>query len=956
MSTVTARPLPGIRFDVPAAPLREALPRMDIAFFVGFAARGPVDVPVAVESLADFEAVFGAEMVLLHQPDGEAVRALLHPSLGQFFAQGGRRAWVMRVTGPDAVSAHVPVQRMLQVHASADGRWRAEPAWMTASSAGAWADRLALSSWVNARALSARATELTQGAEAPLLKLVLKGAAVLDLRDGETLRIRLDADEWLHGCVSEIGRSHQAPDGSLQRAVSLGNLCTIKQVTGEPSLSRMVWQEADATGRERPSHAVPAQGAWQADGRLRWTARLPAHVSLGVGEVVQLRFRNGAAPAWVALDELHLTALSDDEGGVTVALLGQPWRVPNRPMLQTVKRWVDEGDVRVAHGLRACLLTQGLDSPDAGIASAAPPSLTGLGLGEAASSADLPSALSLASDQAHFTRLADAAERATPAAQGPRARRFPLAALPAPAGAFWLPLSTPENWNAPDAGQGLIARTLQRPRLDRDGLADFSWRLFADLQLAGLPTGALATSAQDLIALHAQARPLRGLHAAFGHRGTAIAEEPTLLLAPDATQPGWVRAMDVGPARIRHRAPRPAPVPADAAPPTFAPCGLRPLQAPTFLPDADPDPQGNHRVSWTSSPGDAGAGSAPMRYELQESMDADFSVHTTVACGPQTHWVCVGKPRGRWHYRVRACQGGRLSAWSGRLEVRVGQSEYALRTPDDADLLAVHRLMLRVAAARGDMLAVLSLPQRHDWATALMHVDRLRSPEPLAEVPGLNADEGLSLSHGCLQHPWVRTQRHGKALSCPPDGAVAGQLAASAWTRGAWQAVANRALLDVTGVTRDTPTAEQNLLLQTQLNPVLAQPHGIVIGGEDTLCTDDLAWRPVHVRRLMCLLRRAAIKRGAQYVFEPNGPALRRTVERAFESLLDTLHQRGAFAGRSAREAFEVVVDEELNTPGSVDAGRLCIELKFAPAQAMRFLVIRLVRHGEQLQALEGRG
>jgi phage tail sheath protein FI len=168
--------------------------------------------------------------------------------------------------------------------------------------------------------------------------------------------------------------------------------------------------------------------------------------------------------------------------------------------------------------------------------------------------------------------------------------------------------------------------------------------------------------------------------------------------------------------------------------------------------------------------------------------------------------------------------------------------------------------------------------------------------------------------------------------------------------------VANRALLDVTGVTRDTPTAEQNLLLQAQLNPVLAQAHGIVIGGEDTLCTDDLAWRPVHVRRLMCLLRRAAIKRGAQYVFEPNGPALRRTVERAFESLLDTLHQRGAFAGRSAREAFEVVVDEELNTPGSVDAGRLCIELKFAPAQAMRFLVIRLVRHGEQLQALEGRG
>jgi len=42
------RRLPGLQFTTVAAPLDEVLPRMDVAVFVGFAARGPVGVPVVV--------------------------------------------------------------------------------------------------------------------------------------------------------------------------------------------------------------------------------------------------------------------------------------------------------------------------------------------------------------------------------------------------------------------------------------------------------------------------------------------------------------------------------------------------------------------------------------------------------------------------------------------------------------------------------------------------------------------------------------------------------------------------------------------------------------------------------------------------------------------------------------------------------------------------------------------
>ena len=64
MRARAARRLPGFRFETLSPPLTEWLPRMDVACFVGFAASGPVDVPVAVESVAHFSALYGADAPL----------------------------------------------------------------------------------------------------------------------------------------------------------------------------------------------------------------------------------------------------------------------------------------------------------------------------------------------------------------------------------------------------------------------------------------------------------------------------------------------------------------------------------------------------------------------------------------------------------------------------------------------------------------------------------------------------------------------------------------------------------------------------------------------------------------------------------------------------------------------------------------------------------------------------
>ena len=100
------RTLPGFRFETKAPPLAESLPRMDVAVFVGFAASGPLQTPVALESEAQFEAIFGEDAPLAWDVErGEQIYAYLAPAVRSFFRNGGRRCWVIRVarrTGKDA--------------------------------------------------------------------------------------------------------------------------------------------------------------------------------------------------------------------------------------------------------------------------------------------------------------------------------------------------------------------------------------------------------------------------------------------------------------------------------------------------------------------------------------------------------------------------------------------------------------------------------------------------------------------------------------------------------------------------------------------------------------------------------------------------------------------------------------------------------------------------------------
>ncbi|MGB3441267.1 MAG: phage tail sheath subtilisin-like domain-containing protein [Actinophytocola sp.] len=111
---MTSAAFPGVSLTfVPRGSDAEPL-RTDVAAFLGRTRRGPVDTPVRVESWNDVVDAFGP-------PDGSAATPY---ALRGFFENGGRTAWVLRVSGPAATAS-----------AEWTDGWR-----VVATSPGAWAN------------------------------------------------------------------------------------------------------------------------------------------------------------------------------------------------------------------------------------------------------------------------------------------------------------------------------------------------------------------------------------------------------------------------------------------------------------------------------------------------------------------------------------------------------------------------------------------------------------------------------------------------------------------------------------------------------------------------------------------------------------------------------------------------------------------------------------------------
>jgi phage tail sheath protein FI len=176
----------------------------------------------------------------------------------------------------------------------------------------------------------------------------------------------------------------------------------------------------------------------------------------------------------------------------------------------------------------------------------------------------------------------------------------------------------------------------------------------------------------------------------------------------------------------------------------------------------------------------------------------------------------------------------------------------------------------------------------------------------------------------------------------PPDGAVCGVIAARELRRGPWVAPAGVPFLGVIGLAPSIGEPDWVQLFDAQVNLLHPRPGLFTQMCAHTLSPDRLLVQ-LSVRRLLIYLRKLALRRGMEYVFEPNNERFRRRVEAGLERTLDELAARGALA------AYQVVTGEGLNTPNDVDNGRFIVALKIAPASPIEFITVALLRTGEGL-------
>lgn len=873
--------LPGVYFLPPPPVGGVGLPPLDVAAFVGFAERGPLDTPVAITDLNTYRAVFGGDLAVAREPGGDAAYAALPRAVADFFGNGGRRCYVVRVAGKRARTTRFRVPAMVAFE-SGSAMPKLVP--VRASSAGRWSQQMRTGARLQAAPLPVSAFRLRGDRQLSWFT----GGAPAAIQTGDILRLTFnDERQWLFP-VTAIQRP---TDGRPARRVRL--------VAGQS------WQLAEAQTNS-PPHAVSKVR------RLTWSEpeQLQLNGTLSIDETEATFFLAGADANQInAGDVLHLELIDGSQFlfGVTIQSTS-PGGSPPSPQVVAkstgVLRLPAEpfplpASLRRVERLRFdLLLTQGKERrPTVSDLSFNAGSnryqyedrLHRTGLSE--SLVDVQPTrfwgeVSLLESSALYRRSA-AAISGRQVAESNRLYRLlqrderieeardgsfdpvALAGLLAPA-------ENPDFIYLPLGMQSILSEDdLVGPAGDDvgdDDLEIFDSRLFVDgflvPHIRNQPGSGDALMKEAFDRFYVQNKRLRGMHSLM------FIDEVALLSTPESNQRGWKMEMP---------------------PVVFPIITSPPITSPPLLPD--------------------------------NSLFHDCSPDL-VAQPPATEPpVATEAP-----------------------VVTVTPTEGYSIDP----LLEIQQAMLNFCQARRDVICILTLPVHFEKRQCIDWQEKFRQRLGLTarrSVFSAAAREISDLSYAAVFHPWLlqpdaNSSDGLRRVAC--DGAVCGMIAARERARLVWVAPANVPLQGVLGLTPVFDAGEWADLFDLQFNLVRAEPRDFRLMSAHTL-SDEAILRQISVRRLMILIRKVAIDRGMDFVFESNHQRFREAVRMMLEETLRFMFERGAFAGATTEQAYRVVTDKSVNTPEGVDAGRFIAQIQVAPSQPMGFITVLLTRVGENL-------
>lgn len=238
--------------------------------------------------------------------------------------------------------------------------------------------------------------------------------------------------------------------------------------------------------------------------------------------------------------------------------------------------------------------------------------------------------------------------------------------------------------------------------------------------------------------------------------------------------------------------------------------------------------------------------------------------------------------------------------------------------------------LLSYCAARGDCFAVLDPAENSTVAAVTAYATARNS------------------AFGATYYPWIYVAdpvgAQGSMRKVPPGGAVVGQYATTDTLRGPWKApagISNR-LAGAMAVEAKLTNTDLDSLNTSQVNAIRQMPgFGVCIMGARTL-KPTMSDRYISTRRTLNYIRKALLDGTRWAIFEPNDSTLWGGLATNIQAFLLSIWQRRGLRGNSAAEAFYVKCDSSNNTPQSIAAGQVNIEVGVALQFPSEFVVIRI--------------
>jgi phage tail sheath protein FI len=242
---------------------------------------------------------------------------------------------------------------------------------------------------------------------------------------------------------------------------------------------------------------------------------------------------------------------------------------------------------------------------------------------------------------------------------------------------------------------------------------------------------------------------------------------------------------------------------------------------------------------------------------------------------------------------------------------------------------------------------------------AMLLVDSPAAWEASAATAPANAIAGLTglglngpdSRNAALYFPRIKAAdqlRDGQTDVFVPSGIIAGVIARTDTTRGAWKSPAgiDASLNGVQGLNVTLSDEENGMLNPLGINVLRNFPIvGSVVWGARTLRgADQLAddYKYVAVRRTALLIEES-LYRGTQWaVFEPNDEPLWAQIRLNVGAFMHNLFRQGAFQGTTPKDAYLVKCDKETTTQNDINQGVVNILVGFAPLKPAEFVFIKI--------------